>query len=156
MDCNSSLGFPAPGLARNASWVDPSNLPANGTEPLSNLPGSVTAPISGTSVVWSLGTITATARADSTAMGGEDLASVTRTAVSETDTKTFVNIKITARADSTGVSEEGIARIMRIGVDATETATLAPDVYSAGICWRAKYRLWRLVTLFLSATVVML
>ena len=153
MDCSSSLGFPAPGLAENASWVDPSNLPANGTEPLSNLPGSVTAPISGTSVVWSLGTITATASADSTVMSGEDLASMTGTAVSGTDTKTFVNIKVTERADSTGAGEEDI---IRIGVDATETATVAPGVYSAGVCTRVKYKLWRLVTLFLSATVVMI
>jgi hypothetical protein len=155
MDCSSSLGFPAPGLAENASWVDPSNLPANGTDPLSNLPGSVTAPISGTSVVWSLGTITATASADSTVMSGEDLASVTGTAVSGMNTKTFVNIKVPARADSTVVGEEGIASI-RIGADATETATVAPGVYSAGVCTRAKYKLWRLVTLFLSATVVMI
>ena len=155
MDCSSSLGFPAPGLAENASWVDPSNLPANGTEPLSNLPGSVTAPISGTSVVWSLGTITATASADSTAMSGEDLASVTGTAVSGTGTKTFINIKVTARADSRVVGEEGRASI-RIGVDATETVTVVPSVYSAGVCTRAKYTLWRLVTLFLSATVVMI
>jgi hypothetical protein len=149
------LGFPAPGLAENASWVDPSNLPANGTEPLSNLPGSVAAPISGTSVVWSLGTITATASADSTVMSGEDLASVTGTAVSGTDTKTFVNIKATARADSIVVREEGIASI-RIGVDVTEIVMVAHGVYSAGVCMRVKYTLWRLVTLFLSATVVMI
>jgi len=123
---------------------------------LSNLPGSVTAPISGTSVVWSLGTITATASADSTVISGEDLASVTGTRVSGTDTKTFVNIKVTARADSTGVGEEGIASIIRIGVDETETAAVAPGVYSAGVCTRAKYKLWSLVTLFLSATVVMI
>jgi hypothetical protein len=88
-------------------------------------------------------------------MGGEDLASVTGTAVSGTNTKTFVNIKVPARADSTVVGEEGIASI-RIGAEATETATVAPGVYSAGVCTRAKYKLWRLVTLLLSATVVMI
>jgi hypothetical protein len=155
MDCSSSLGFPAPGLAKNASWVDPSNLPANGTELLSNLPGSVTAPISGTSVVWSLGTITAIASADSTVMSGEDLESVTVTAVSGKDTKTFINIKVTERAGLTGVGEEGIASPVRIGGDATQTATVAPGVYSAGVYTRAKYELWRLVTLFLSAIIVM-
>jgi hypothetical protein len=89
-------------------------------------------------------------------MGGEDPASVMGTAVSETDSKTFINIKITARADSTGMGEEGIASTIRIGVDATETTTVAPGAYSAGVCRRAKYELWRLVTLFLSATVVMI
>jgi hypothetical protein len=88
-------------------------------------------------------------------MSGEDLASVTGTAVSGTDTKTFVNIKAIARADSTVVRGEGIASI-KIGVDAAATAMAAPGVYSTGVCTRAKYKLWRLVTLFLSAAVVMI
>lgn len=45
-------------------------MPANGTQSLSNLPGSLTAPVSGTSLVWSLGAVAETAVASAAAGGG--------------------------------------------------------------------------------------
>lgn len=70
IDCTNELGFTSPGWTDNSTWVDPNALPQNGTQSLSNLPGSLTAPVSGTSLVWSLGSVLETAVASAAAGGG--------------------------------------------------------------------------------------
>ena len=46
LDC-INLGFSNPGETNNAPFLNAGNLPANGTETLSNTGGSITSPISG-------------------------------------------------------------------------------------------------------------
>jgi hypothetical protein len=94
--------------------------------------------------------------ADSTVASGEGLANLTGTGDNGMDTKTFVNIKATARADQTAMAEESVAPVIRNGVDEADTTIFVPGVYSSGVSTRAKYRHWRLVALFLSASVVMI
>jgi len=63
IDCTTDLGFTSPGWDNNSSWVNPNNLPANGTGTLSNTAGSgtITAPLSGASLTWTFGAVTTVA-----------------------------------------------------------------------------------------------
>lgn len=69
-DCTTALGFTSPGWTDNDPWVDPGNLPQNGTETLSNSQGGLASPTSGTSLVWTFGANAYTAIAASGTGGG--------------------------------------------------------------------------------------
>jgi hypothetical protein len=61
VDCTNTLNFTSPSWTDNSSWVDPDNLLANGTQTLYNTAGSITSPISGSTLIWTFGAATITA-----------------------------------------------------------------------------------------------
>ncbi|OJK03270.1 hypothetical protein ASPACDRAFT_40593 [Aspergillus aculeatus ATCC 16872] len=73
-DCAGALGYGASSAGNTTQFYKPGDLPANGTETLSNTGGVISTPISGSTFTWTLGTVphpitamaaTATVTADS-------------------------------------------------------------------------------------------
>lgn len=56
-DCAGALGYGASSAGNTTQFYKPGDLPANGTETLSNTGGVISTPISGSTFTWTLGTV---------------------------------------------------------------------------------------------------